>query len=111
MHLHGAFWSWFGSGTFCEYFVGKTRCSFLGVSRRSSHVAGRCGSGDDLDELYIKSKLAGGRAWTLRCLAIGQITRNPKAAGFTFDHELHALGPASDDLIEAETGRLSARDR
>ena len=57
------------------------------------------GSFHDLKELHIENKSAGRRAWRW-IFTVGEFSGNPETALFAFHHELHALGPAGDHLIQ-----------
>ena len=60
---------------------------------------------DDGNKINIKYKHALRRT---RHTAISQFFRNPEASSFAFNHQLNALGPAGNHLIEAEINRCAS---
>src|SRR5687767_1005959 len=65
-------------------------------------------SGLDLDELHVEHQHPLRRTGPP---AVRQLLRDPQPPRFPFDHQLHALGPAGDHLIQPERNRLVASDR
>ena len=57
--------------------------------------------GLDAEELNIEDQQSAG-ASAAGVFAVGEIGRNPEAAFFALDHQLHAFGPAWDDFIETK---------
>jgi hypothetical protein len=54
----------------------------------------------DLQELDIEGQLSHWRAGLLGDFAVGKTAWNPEAGLLTFDHELQALSPAENDLVQ-----------
>src|SRR5688572_6923810 len=65
----------------------------------------------EVEQLDVESELAGGSAGALRLIAVGDLAWDPEARLFSGHHQLHALGPARDHLIQPEARRLAARHR
>jgi hypothetical protein len=78
---------------------------FLGRGCDIGRRRDRLLTGDDLQELYVEHEHA---LWAAGLAFVGQILRDPHAALFARDHQLQTLGPAGDDLLHAELGRLTA---
>src|SRR5690606_12697382 len=73
-------------------------------------ASNRTQSFDDFEQLNVENESAGGRTLR-RALAVSQFRGNPQTALFAFHHELHAFGPAGDDLVQREHDGLVADDR
>src|SRR5690606_29806059 len=67
--------------------------------------------GSEADQLDIEHERSPGRARTPGRIAVRELARDPEPRLFALDHELNALGPARDDLVQAEGRRLAARER
>ncbi len=85
-----------------------------GVGRRRRDVLGDCGRRrrlgpvGDAEQLDVEDQHAG---WAAGAVVVGELLGYPQAALLADHHQLDPLGPAGDDPVQGEGGRLAARDR
>ena len=96
------------AGARLQHLVGEARGGSLGVGRRCGDVGRRDG------RRRRRSRAARCRRracpWAIGLALIRELLRDPQAALFADDHQLHAFAPALDHLVDAERVRLAARD-